>query len=116
MGAERLLDWGNRVVAVDLIEVDIVDLEAAETGLHAIHDVLAGSAYIVGSGTNTGEDLGGDDNFVAGDVQILERLPEGLLTFTLLVIVCGIEVVDTPIVSTLDQFVGPVLVRGTVHF
>ena len=75
-GAEGLFDGGDGVVAVDLVEVDVVGLEAAEAGFDGVHDVSAGGADVVAAGAGAAEDLGGDDDFIAGDVEILEGLAE----------------------------------------
>jgi len=50
---------------------------------------------------------------LAGDVEILERLPKSRLTFTLRVDVCCIEEIDATVDGGLDQFVGSFLVDGT---
>src|SRR5215471_8396897 len=76
----------------------------------------AGGAHIVAFGTDTGVDLGCEDHVLAGNVEILERLPEGLLTFTLRVDIRRIEQIDPSIDCTLDELVGSFLVDGTDDF
>ena len=55
---------------MDLVEVDVVGLQAAETGIHGVHDVTAGDACVIAAGTGAAEDLGGDDDVFAGDVEV----------------------------------------------
>ena len=66
--AERLLDRCDRIVAVDLIQVDVISLKAAKTRFHPIHDVPAGRAHIVASGTDTPVHLCRENNVLAGNV------------------------------------------------
>src|SRR5258707_1984344 len=39
--AKRLFDRGHGIVAMDLVEIDMVGLQTAETGLHTVHNVAA---------------------------------------------------------------------------
>ena len=45
-GAERLVDRVSRVVAVQLVQVDVVGLQAPERGVDRGQDVLAGVAAV----------------------------------------------------------------------
>src|SRR5260370_9787162 len=45
--AKRLLDRGHDIVAMDLVQVDMVGLQTAKTGLHTIHNVAARSADVI---------------------------------------------------------------------
>ena len=111
-GAEGFFDGGDGVVAVDLVEVDVVGLEAAEAGFDGVHDVAAGGADVVAAGAGAAEDLGGDDDFVAGDVEVFEGLAEGLFALALGVDVGGVEEVDAGVDGGLDELVGSGLVDG----
>src|SRR5260370_30838631 len=115
-GAERLLDGGDRIVRVDLIQIDVVGLEATETRFHSIHEVPPESAPIVALRTDTGVHLGLDNNVLAGAAQVLQRLPESLLAFPVRVDVRRIEEVDASIDGALDQLVGFLLIDATDDF
>src|SRR5208337_2748721 len=105
-GAKSLFQRGNGVVAVDLVEVDIVGLEAAKAGFDGVHDVSARGAYIVAAGTDATEDLGRENNILAGDVEILEGLAEALFAFTFGIDVGRVEEVDAGIDARLDELLG----------
>src|ERR1700687_2461448 len=45
--AKRLFDRSHGIVAVDLVEVDMVGLQSSEASLHSIHDVTSGSPDII---------------------------------------------------------------------
>ena len=95
---------------MDLVEVDIVGLEAAKAGFDGVHDVSARGAYIVAAGTDATEDLGRENNILAGDVEILEGLAEALFAFTFGIDVGRVEEVDAGIDARLDELVGTRLV------
>jgi hypothetical protein len=97
---------------VDLVEVDVIGLEAAEAGVDGVHDVAAGGADVVAAGAGAAEGLGGDDDLSAGDVQVFEGLTEGLFAFALGVDIGGIEEVDADVDGGLDELVGSGLVDG----
>ena len=74
--AEGLVDRRRGVIAVQLVQVDVVGLQAPQGGLDRGEDVLAGVAGVEGRGPGRGEALGGDDEPVAPAVQ---PAPEDLL-------------------------------------
>ena len=63
--AERLLDRGQRVPGMGLVEVDGVDAEAAQAGVEGAAKVGAGQAGVVRSVSHRKAALGGDDELVA---------------------------------------------------
>src|SRR5215831_8930288 len=75
-GAEGLIDRRLEVVPVELVEVDVVGLQAPQGGLDGGEDVLAGVAAVEGRRPGRGEALGGDDEPVPPAVQ---PAPEDLL-------------------------------------
>jgi hypothetical protein len=77
--AQGLLDRGDRVVGVDLVEVDVVGLQPAQAGLHRIHDVAARGAAVVGPRAHVAIDLGGDDHVLSAYAQVLQALAQQLL-------------------------------------
>ncbi len=62
---------------MNLVEVDVVGLEAAEAGLDSVHDVAAGGSYVVAARADTAVDLGGDDDVFASDVEIFLETGRG---------------------------------------
>ena len=55
------------VVAVRLVQVHVVGLQAAQRGVGGLHDVLAGQAAVVGPGAGRPEHLGADLDRLAPD-------------------------------------------------
>jgi hypothetical protein len=88
---------------VDLIEVDVVGLEALEGGVDGVHDVAAGGADVVAAGTGAAEDLGGDDDVFAGDAEVAEGLADGDLGLAFGVDVGCIDEVDAVVDGVLDE-------------
>jgi hypothetical protein len=46
-GAKCLSDRSHGIVAMDLVQVNIVGLQTAETGLHCVHNVTARSPDVI---------------------------------------------------------------------
>src|SRR6202030_3354292 len=114
--AERLFDRGHGIVAMDLVQVDVVGLQSAETGLHTVHDVAARSPDVIPPRADAPIDLRRDDDVLTRDVEVFQGLPENLLAFALRVNVCRIKEVDAAVNRRLDQFIGPGLVNGADDF
>src|SRR5258705_7639611 len=55
--ANRLFDRGYGIVGVDLIQVDMVGLQTAETGLDPVHDVAARSPDVITAWADAAVDL-----------------------------------------------------------
>ncbi len=89
-----LFDGGDGVVAVDLVEVDVVGLEAAQAGFDGVHDVASRSADIVAADAGAAIDLGGDDDVFARDGEIFEGLADADFGLALGVDVGGVDEVD----------------------
>jgi hypothetical protein len=81
------------VVAVDLVEVDVVRAEAAQRVVDLGHDRFARQAAAVGSQPHRMAQLGGDHHGVAVG-EVLERAAEDLLAGAVGVHVRGVEEVD----------------------
>ena len=70
--ANRLFDRGNEIVAVDLVEVDMVGLQTAETGLHSVHDVAARSPDVIPPWADAAIDLRRDHDILPRDVEVFQ--------------------------------------------
>src|ERR1700722_19257921 len=81
--AKRLLYRGYRIVAMYLVEVDMIGLQAAQTRLHTVHDMTARRSDVIAPRADAAVDLGGDDDMRARDFEVLQRLTEDLLAFAL---------------------------------
>ena len=57
---------------MDLIQVDMVGLQTAETGLHRVHNVTARSADVIPPSADAAIDLGGDHDILARDVKVFQ--------------------------------------------
>src|SRR6266550_2158177 len=103
--AKSLFDRGDGVV-----RIDVVCLEAAEARFNGIHNVSTRGANVIAARADTRVSLRRKHDVLAGDVEILERLPKSRLTFTFRVDVSCIEEIDAAVDRGLDQFVGSLLV------
>ena len=101
-GFERLLPRGRVVVAVDLVQVDVVRAEPAQRMVDLGHDRLAGQAAAVGSWSHRVAQFGGDDDGVAIG-EVLECAAEDLLAGAVGVHVRCVEEVDPRLERVLDQ-------------
>ncbi len=79
---------------MDLVEIDVVGLEAAEAILDRMVEVLATEALVVGVVAHRVEEFGGDDDFVAGDAEGLDGATEDFFADAEGVHVGGVEEVD----------------------
>src|SRR5207249_39787 len=75
-GIERLVERGGGVPGMDLVEVDVVGLQAAEAGLHLLEDSKAGEPLVVRPVVHPPADLSCQDDPVA---PALERFANDLL-------------------------------------
>jgi hypothetical protein len=68
---------------MDLVEIDVIELEAAQAVLDLRHDMPARQAPFVGTDLAAGEDLGVEAHFGRDDevvaAMMLEYAPEDLL-------------------------------------
>src|SRR5713101_2585048 len=69
--AKRLFDRSHGIVAMDLVEVDMVGLQTAETGLHTVHDVAARSPDVISPRADAAIDLRRDHDILPYDVKVL---------------------------------------------
>jgi hypothetical protein len=96
---------------VDLVQVDVLELQALQAGLHAVHDVAARIAPRVGPRPHVARDLGGHDDAVARHLQVLQCLSGDLLGYTGRVDVGGVDEVDAGVQRLADQPLGVSLLQ-----
>src|SRR5882724_274027 len=101
---------------MDLVQVDMVGLQTAETGLHTIHNVAARGPDVIPPRADATIDLRRDHDILPRDVQVFQRLSENLFAFALRVNVRRIKEVDAGVNRGLDQFICPGLVNGADGF
>src|SRR6202011_5250979 len=70
--ANRLFDRGHGIVAMDLVQVDMVGLQTAETGLHTVHNVAARSPDVIPPRADAAIDLRHDHDILPRDVEIFQ--------------------------------------------
>ena len=70
-GLQRLLEGRERVVAVAVEEVDVVEVHAPQALLQARHEILAAAPVAVGAGPHVVAGLGGDEQFVAVRAEVV---------------------------------------------
>src|ERR1700681_4664659 len=109
---KRLLDRGHGIVAMNLVQIDMVGLQTAEAGLHTVHNVAARSPDVIPPRADAAIDLRRDHNILPRDIKVFQRLPEDLFALTFRVIVRRIKEVDAAVNRRLDQFIGPGLAYG----
>src|SRR3984893_5152143 len=88
--ANRLFDRGHGIIAMNLVQVDMVGLQTAETGLHTVHNVAARSPDVIPPRADAAIDL----------------------ALTLRIVVRRIKEIDDAVNRRLDQFIGPSLANA----
>jgi len=106
-----LFDRGVVVPAVDLVEVDVVGLEALEALIEFEEDLLAAETLGVGVVAHCVEELGGDNGVFAFGVGF-EEAAEDLLAGAYGVDVGGVEEVDAEVKGLFEEGLAFGLVEG----
>ncbi len=91
---KRLLDRRDGIEAVDLIEIDVVELQPLQAAGDLIHDMAARQADGVRAGAGAAAHFGGDDHVLARDLEIAQRLAEQHLGLALGIDVGGVDEID----------------------
>src|SRR5436190_1774472 len=81
-----------------------------EADLFGFQNVSTTGTNVIAARADTRVSLRRKHDVLAGNVEILERLPKSRLTFTFRVDVCCIEEINAAVDRSLDQFVGSLLV------
>ncbi len=90
----NFLGGSGVIVTVDLVEIDVVGLEAAEAVFDGVVEVLTTEPFLVGVVTHRVVEFGGDDDFVAGDAESFDRTAEDFFADAERVHVGSVEKVD----------------------
>ncbi len=108
--AQRLLERGQSVPGVHLVEVDLFHAEPPQRSIECIGQVLAGEAQVVGTVAHREATLGGDDE--VAQLLALEPAPDDLLGGAVAVDVGGVEEIATGLDIGVHHLKG----RGLVGF
>ncbi|MNS93998.1 hypothetical protein D3C72_1281990 [compost metagenome] len=107
----RFLHGCRRVEAVDLIEVDMIELQARQALLDAVDDVKARVAPGVRAGAGLAEYLGRDDHLVPCDLQVAQRLARDDFRTAFGIHVRRVDEIDPGVQGPSDQPVGVFLLE-----
>src|SRR3984957_4613674 len=66
--AKRLFQWGHGIVAMDLVQADMVGLQTTKTGLHTVHDVAARGPNVIPPWPDSAIDFRRDHDMLPRDV------------------------------------------------
>ena len=108
---EGFFDRGFVVPAMDLVEVDVVGLQAAEALVEFVEDGFAREAAAVGFVAHHAVDLGGDDDGFAAGVG-LEEAAENDFAVAAGVDIGGIEEVDAEVEGLAEEGLALLFVEG----
>src|ERR1700723_3096444 len=70
--AKRLFDSGHRIVAMDLVQVNMVDLQTAETGFCSVHNMTARSPNVIPPRADAAIDLRRDYDILPRDIKVFQ--------------------------------------------
>src|ERR1700682_2936647 len=70
--ANRLFDRGHGIVAMDLVQIDMVGLQTVETGLHTVHNVAARSPDVIPPRADAAIDLRRDHDILPRNVKVFQ--------------------------------------------
>src|ERR1700680_3526735 len=68
--ANRLFDRGHGIVAMDLVQVDMVGLQPAEAGFHTVHNGAARSPDVIAPRADAAINLRRDHDILPRDVKV----------------------------------------------
>ena len=109
--AQGLLDRRHGVEAVDLVEVHMIEAKALQAGGDLVHDVAARQADRVRPRPHPAAHLGGDDDVLALDAEIAQRLAELNLGLPFGIDVGGVEEIDARFDRAADERRGGLLIE-----
>ncbi len=103
--AEGLFDGGGGVEGVEVVDVDVVGVEALEGAFEGLDEVIAGAADVVGAEVGAAEGgLGGEEDVLS--LQVRDGFAEDDLAVAVGVDVGGIEEVTAGFHADVDEVFG----------
>ena len=105
----RLLDRRRAIKAVDLIEIDVVQLQTLQARLARLDQMHSRGAGRVGPCPHRAEPLGRDHHVLPRHLEIAQRLAGHLLGNALGIDVGGVEEIDPGVERPADETLGVLL-------
>jgi hypothetical protein len=99
---ERFDNRRGRIVAVDLIEIDVIDTKPPERIVDGLHDMATRQPAVVRVVRQRIKHLGRDDDFVSPH-EVMQRPPDDFFAHTQRVVIRGVEEVDAGIESLFEN-------------
>ena len=109
--AHRFLDRRSRIEAMNLIQVDVLQLHPLQARLDAVHDVTTRRTTRIGALAHVAEHLGRDHDVFARDLQVLQRLTGNLFRQSARVHVGRVDEIDNTVDRLADQPLGIALLQ-----
>ena len=100
---QRLLERRDGIEAVDLVEIDVIEAEPLQAGRDLIHDVAARQPDRVRARPHPAAHLGRDDDVLALDAEIAQRLAELNLRLAFGIDVGGVDEIDAGVEGAVDE-------------
>ena len=91
---EGFLDRRDGIKAVDLIEIDVIELQPLQAAADLIHDVAARQADVVRARAHAPAHFGGDDHVLALHLEVAQGLAEQDFRLALGIDVGGVDEID----------------------
>jgi len=100
---DGFLDWGRGIEAVDLVEIDIIEAEAAQAVVDGVHHMLAREADFVRARAHRAAQLCRNDDVFAVGAEVLQRAAEDFLRDAARIDIGGVEEIDAGLQGLLDE-------------
>ncbi|NYH16597.1 hypothetical protein GGD41_003825 [Paraburkholderia bryophila] len=101
--AHGFFDRRGRIETVDLVQVDVIELQAFQARLHTVDDVIPRRAARIRKLVGLAEHLGRHDDFVARHLEVFQRLAGDLFGQAARVDVGRVDEVDARVERPADQ-------------
>src|SRR5689334_7576499 len=89
---------------MDLIQIDIIHLQALERLINGIQNMFAREAFIIDVVAHLSVNFGGNDHILSPDTQFFKKISGDALTLTGRVYICSIKKVDPHLEGALDKW------------
>ena len=105
--------WGQRIKAMDLVQVHIIHLKSLQTGVNFMQDVLAAQTRTIRRAGHSAAYFGGNHEVFAFQTQVADRLPGHFFRKPFGVYVCGIQKIDAAVHRCAHQVIHCLLIEGS---